>query len=63
MVFLLFSCQAKSESVRLNTEFEEYRWAKPEAVKGYDLNLETIKTFTHLGLLSQPPETGEHIHL
>jgi nucleoside triphosphatase len=52
MIFLLFSCQAQSEFVRLNAEFEAYWWVKPEAVKGYDLNVETIKTFTRLGLLS-----------
>ena len=52
MLFLLFSCQAASQEVRLNSEFEDYRWVKPEAVKDFDLNVETIKTFTRLGLLA-----------
>jgi len=52
MVFLLFACLAESEVVMLNSEFEAYRWVKPEALMDYDLNLETVKTFTRLGWIS-----------
>jgi nucleoside triphosphatase len=63
MVFLLFSCQAESDPVQLNAEFDAYRWVKPEDLPAYNLNVETIKTFTHLGLLAQPPEVGRNIEL
>ena len=52
MLFLLFSCRAASQKVQLNAEFEEYHWVNPEAVKDFDLNVETVKTFTRLGLMS-----------
>jgi nucleoside triphosphatase len=52
MVFLLFSCLASSDAVTLNSEFEEYRWVKPEELNDYDLNLETARTFARLGLIA-----------
>jgi nucleoside triphosphatase len=51
MVFLLFSCRAASGDVRLNDEFEASAWVKPGAVKDFDLNIETRKTFRRLGWL------------
>lgn len=52
MVFLLFSCLASSDTVKLNSEFEEYCWVKPDGLKDYDLNLETVRTFVRLGLIT-----------
>ncbi len=51
MVFLLFSCHALSDDVRLGEEFEEFAWAKTGDLPGHDLNEQTRDTFTHLGLL------------
>jgi len=53
MIFLLFSCRACSEDVRLGDEFEEYAWVKKEALQDYDLNEQTKDTFAHLGLFSE----------
>ena len=53
MMFLLFSCQAASNDVVLNAEFEEYRWARQDELGDYDLNVETVKTFSRLGWLSE----------
>jgi nucleoside triphosphatase len=63
MVFLLFSCLAEKDLVRLNAEFEAYRWVKPEDLPGYNMNVETIKTFTQLGLLAHSSETGGNFEL
>jgi len=52
MVFLLFSCQAVSEVVQLNAEFDEYRWVRSDELVRFDLNVETVKTFAHLGLIT-----------
>jgi nucleoside triphosphatase len=51
MVFLLYACRAASSPVRLNPEFEEYRWVKAQELQNYDLNLETQKTFLRMGLM------------
>ena len=51
MIFLVYRCLAVSEMVTLNPEFEEYVWVPQDSLGGYDLNLETIKTFTRLGWL------------
>jgi nucleoside triphosphatase len=56
MLFLLFSCRADSLKVQLNAEFKEYHWVNPGAVKDYDLNVETVKTFSRLGLLPSPDQ-------
>ena len=50
MLFLLFSCRAASQEVRLNDEFEAYRWVGRSNLSDYDLNIETRKTFTRMGL-------------
>ncbi len=49
MIFLLYACRAVSGAVRLNDEFEQYAWVRREELAGYDLNLETRKTFQRLG--------------
>jgi nucleoside triphosphatase len=46
MIFLVFSCLAGSVEVKLNTEFEAYAWVSKNELSNYDLNGETIKTFT-----------------
>ncbi|MBP1701358.1 MAG: hypothetical protein H6Q38_465, partial [Chloroflexi bacterium] len=46
------SCQAVSEVVQLNAEFDEYRWVRSDELVRYDLNVETVKTFAHLGLIT-----------
>ena len=51
MIFLLYSCRATTGAVRLNPEFEDYRWVKASALRDYALNVETVKTFQRLGLL------------
>lgn len=52
MIFLVYKCLAAAGEVALNSEFEEYAWVPPDSLRGYDLNLETVKTFTRLGLLT-----------
>ena len=52
MVFLLFSCLASNDEVNLNSEFEQYRWVKPEDLKNYDLNVATTRTFERLGMIA-----------
>jgi len=52
MLFLLYSCRAASQEVRLNDEFEAYRWVSQSALRDLDLNVETRKTFTRLGLIA-----------
>jgi len=51
MVFLLFSCRAADTHIQLNPEFEEYAWVKAGDLSGYDLNVETLKTFKRMQLL------------
>lgn len=51
MIFLLYFCRSTSAAVHLNDEFESYAWVAAPSLKAYDLNLETIKTFTRLGLI------------
>ena len=51
MIFLLFSCRAESEAVRLGEEFEEFAWVKDSDLGGYDLNEQTRDTFGRLGIV------------
>jgi len=52
MLFLLYSCRAASQEVRLNDEFEAYRWVSQSALRDLDLNVETRKTFYPFGLIA-----------
>ena len=54
MVFLMFECLATSPQVQLNEEFEAHCWVSPGDLGEFDLNLETARTFTRMGLLSSP---------
>jgi nucleoside triphosphatase len=51
MIFLLYTCLAPGEAVRLNPEFEAYAWVSQASLPEYDLNIETRKTFARLGWL------------
>jgi nucleoside triphosphatase len=52
MLFLLYSCRAASLNVRLNDEFEAYQWVSQPALRDFDLNVETRKTFLRMGLIT-----------
>jgi len=54
MIFLVFSCKAVSEEVKLNLEFSQYAWVDPATLQNYDLNSATIKTFQRVGLIQNP---------
>jgi nucleoside triphosphatase len=54
MVFLMFECLATSPAVQLNEEFEAHGWVNPGDLGKFDLNLETARTFTRMGLISRP---------
>lgn len=49
MIFLLFHCTARSEHLRLNEEFSEYRWVGEDEVAALALNKETVDTLARLG--------------
>jgi len=49
MIFLVYKCLAVGDVVTLNPEFEQYAWVPQASLGEYDLNVETVKTFTHLG--------------
>ena len=49
MIFLLFHCTARSEHLRLNEEFTEYRWVGADEVAALPLNKETVDTLARLG--------------
>jgi nucleoside triphosphatase len=51
MIFLVYKCKATGETVTLNPEFEDYAWVPQTSLSQYDLNVETLKTFTRLGWL------------
>ena len=49
MIFLVYKCRAAGEIVTLNPEFEDYAWVAQDDLGKYDLNVETVKTFSKLG--------------
>jgi nucleoside triphosphatase len=51
MVLLVFDCDALTNVVRLNDEFEAYAWVNLKDLKAYDLNDATEKTFQRKGWL------------
>jgi nucleoside triphosphatase len=51
MIFLVYKCLSPGGAVTLNPEFEAYAWVPIAALGKYDLNVETVKTFTRLGWL------------
>lgn len=57
MIFLVFRCQAASDAVRLNDEFEAYAWVPTADMPRYDLNETTVDTLRRAGVWSQnrPP--------
>jgi len=54
MIFLLFSCRAASEAVRLGEEFEQFAWVRGADLINYDLNIQKKDSFTQLGIYSLP---------
>jgi len=53
MIYLLYQCVASSSELSLNEEFVDSAWVFPEVLDQYDLNSETIKTFSELRISSQ----------
>ncbi|BCH24983.1 nucleoside triphosphatase NudI [Mesorhizobium sp. L-8-3] len=51
MIYLIFDCQAGNRDVRLNDEFEDHAWVRPEQMRDYDLNDATRTTLAAKGLL------------
>ncbi|AID25388.1 MAG TPA: nucleoside triphosphatase NudI [Salmonella bongori] len=51
MIYLIFDCLSANRDIRLNDEFQDYAWVKPEELALYDLNVATRHTFALKGLL------------
>lgn len=51
MIYLIFDCLSANRDIRLNDEFQDYAWVKPEELAPYDLNVATRHTFALKGLL------------
>lgn len=49
MIFLFFHCTARSEHLRLNEEFSEYRWISEDEIAALALTEETVDTLARLG--------------
>ncbi|HAM7087213.1 TPA: nucleoside triphosphatase NudI, partial [Escherichia coli] len=46
-----FDCVSANRDVKINEEFQDYAWVKPEDLVHYDLNVATRKTLRLKGLL------------
>lgn len=44
MIYLIFDCVSANREVKINEEFQDYAWVKPEDLVHYDLNVATRKT-------------------
>ncbi|STF40428.1 NUDIX-family hydrolase [Escherichia coli] len=44
MIYLIFDCVSANREVKINEEFQDYAWVKPEDLAHYDLNVATRKT-------------------
>ena len=53
MIFLMFNCLAENNIIKLNDEFEDYAWVKPEDLIQYDLNEATKITFSQKGFFKE----------
>ena len=51
MSYLTFDCVSANREVKINEEFQDYAWVKPEDLVHYDLNVATRKTLRLKGLL------------
>lgn len=51
MIYLIFDCVSANRDVKINEEFQDYAWVKPEDLVHYDLNVATRKTLRLKGLL------------
>ncbi|MFK0531237.1 nucleoside triphosphatase NudI, partial [Escherichia coli] len=43
MIYLTFDCVSANREVKINEEFQDYAWVKPEDLVHYDLNVATRK--------------------
>lgn len=55
MIYLMFRCRASSKNVALNEEFVEFAWILPSDLARFDLNEETARTFSELGITLDGP--------
>lgn len=53
MIYLLYEAKASTSEVKLNDEWVDYAWVRPEKVGEYDLNDATIKTFKKKGWIKE----------
>lgn len=51
MIYLIFTCKAKTTTITLNEEFESHAWVRKEDLPKYDLNEATRITLQQRGLL------------
>ncbi|EDS3306544.1 nucleoside triphosphatase NudI [Salmonella enterica subsp. enterica] len=51
MIYLIFDCVSANRDIRINDEFQDYAWVKPEELALYDLNVATRHTLALKGLL------------
>ena len=51
MIYLIFDCVSANREVKINEEFQDYAWVKPEDLAHYDMNVATRKTLRLKGLL------------
>ncbi len=49
LIFLVFHCEAESESILLNEEFDEYRWVSEADLQSMQLNEVTRDTLRRIG--------------
>ena len=49
MIYLVFDCVAMNGEIKLNEEFIESTWVKPEKLNNFDINQACIKTFEMKG--------------
>lgn len=51
MIYCIFDCVWVKGEIKINEEWEEWRWVRQSELKNYDLNMPTIKTFKLKGWL------------
>jgi nucleoside triphosphatase len=49
LIFLVFHCNARSETILLNEEFDEYRWVSEQELASLELNEVTRDTLRRIG--------------
>lgn len=51
MIYCIYDCEWESGEVKINDEWEEYRWVDPSELKNLDFNEPSVKTFRLKGWL------------